>query len=191
VTASDAADPLLPLLLATAKGDQSAFAELYATTSPKLYGLLLRILRTPERAQDALQDCYMRIWQNAESYHSERGSPMAWLATIARYRALDLLRTKRPELSESTFENEDGTSPFEVEGTGPTPEDHAAAAEGLGRLQDCMKGLPAEQRDVILLAYYQGFTHAEISERTRNPVGTIKTWLHRSLLKLRDCLGES
>lgn len=189
----DDVDSLAALLAATGRGDEGAFAQLYALTSPKLYPLLLRILKTREWAEDALQECYVRIWQNAERYAPERGSPMAWLATIARYRALDLLRARRPEpadLAPLPAEDEEQTS-SQFDDLARGPEDDAAEWQGMARLDDCMEGLPAEHRDIILMAYYEGFTRTEISRRTGNPSGTIKTWLRRGLLKLRDCLGSA
>lgn len=188
---SDNTDSLVRLLAATGRRDTNAFGELYALTSPKLFALLLRILKRRELAEDAMQECYVRIWQNAERYAPERGSPMAWLATIARYRALDMLRARRPELSESELHDGDGDFGLEMEDVAQNPEQRAFETEGIARLDDCMKGLPAEQGEAILLAYYQGFTHTEISQRVKTPAGTIKTWLHRGLLKLRDCLGAA
>lgn len=190
---SDNVDSLVALLTATARGDEGAFAELYALTSPKLYPLLLRILRTREWAEDALQECYVKIWQNAERYTPERGSPMAWLATIARYRAIEMLRARRPEIADSDLLAAGDEERIEAqhEDLAQRPDDHAEESQGMARLDDCMDGLPAEHRDIILMAYYQGFTHSEISRRTGNPMGTIKTWLRRGLLKLRDCLGAA
>ncbi|WP_245586168.1 sigma-70 family RNA polymerase sigma factor [Solimonas soli] len=188
---ADNADTLSLLLAASGRGDENAFAELYALTSPKLFAILLRIMKTREWAEDALQDCYLRIWQNAERYTPERGAPMAWLATIARYRALDLLRARRPDSEPAGTEpvDEDFDDNDHAPAHDQTPEDYAAEAEGLARLDDCMRELPAEQRGIVLLAYYQGCTHSEIAARTRTPMGTVKSWLRRGLLRLRDCLG--
>lgn len=186
---SNDADPLSALLASAAQGDEAAFARLYSLTSPKLYGLLLRILKTPEWAEDALQDCYLRIWHKAEQYTSERGSPMGWLATIARYRALDLLRARRPQLGDVQLQADDDGPAVELADTSQSPEDHAVQSEGMDRLDDCMKALPTEQRNVVLMAYYEGFTQSEIAQRRSLPLGTIKTWLHRGLAKLRDCMG--
>lgn len=178
---------LASLLDACKRGDEDAFAELYALTSPKLYALVLRILGTRSLAEDALQECYVRIWQNADQYTPERGSPMAWLATIARYRALDLLRRRRHD--GTAYDDADGES--EVEDASLGPEDEALQSEGLENLDECMQLLAGEQRDIVLMAYYHGYTHSEISARTGNAIGTVKTWLHRGLIKLRDCMGAA
>lgn len=188
---ADQADTLSLLLAATGRGDESAFAELYALTSPKLFAILLRIMKTRDWAEDALQDCYLRIWQNAERYTPERGAPMAWLATIARYRALDLLRAHRPERETGSTGpvDEDFSENTHAPVGEQAPDDYAAEAEGLARLDDCMRELPTEQRNTVLLAYYQGCTHSEIAARTGTAMGTVKSWLRRGLLRLRDCLG--
>jgi RNA polymerase sigma-70 factor (ECF subfamily) len=192
VHSADNADTLSVLLAAAGRGDENAFAELYALTSPKLFAILLRIMKTREWAEDALQDCYLRIWQNAERYTPERGSPMAWLATIARYRALDLLRARRPGHETGGVEpvDEDFGDNAHAPVHDQAPDDYAAEAEGLARLDDCMRELPAEQRNAVLLAYYQGCTHSEIAARTATAMGTVKSWLRRGLLRLRDCLGS-
>jgi len=183
-------EPLEPLLAAVARGEQAAFAQLYARTSPHLFALLLRMLQRRDWAEEALQDCYVRIWQKSEGYDADRGAPMAWLMTIARYRALDLLRQRRPELNESDFDAE-APSPLEAEDPRAGPEDAAAAGEGLGRLEECMEGLGEEQRRSVLLAYYEGYTHTELARRLKAPIGTVKSWVRRGLLQLRDCLGAA
>lgn len=183
-------DSLEPLLAAVARRHQPAFAELYARTSPHLFALLLRMLQRRDWAEEALQDCYVRIWQRSESYNAERGAPMAWLMTIARYRALDLLRMRRPEVNESSFD-EAAPSPLERADETGGPEDRAVAGEGLVRLEKCMEGLAEEQRRSVLLAYYHGYTHTELSQRLKTPVGTVKSWVRRGLIQLRDCLGAA
>lgn len=192
--ATDAAvnpdDPLEGLLAAVARGDRRAFAELYAATSAQLLALLLRMLQRRDWAEEALQDCYVRIWRKSDSYSPERGAPMAWLATIARYRALDLLRARRPELTESSFDA-DKPSPLEAPDESPGPEAGAVEREGIGRLENCLKGLLEEQRKSVLLAYYEGYTHSELARRLKAPLGTVKSWVRRGLLQLRDCIGAA
>ncbi|HUR40380.1 MAG TPA: sigma-70 family RNA polymerase sigma factor [Verrucomicrobiae bacterium] len=189
---NDSANPpdLAALLAATARGDQAAFAELYAATSSHLFAVLLRMLQRRDWAEEALQDAYMRIWQKSEGYDPARGVPMAWMSTIARYRALDLLRMRRPEINESQFDEEARPlldAPDESSG----PEDRAVAGAGLDHLERCMKGLSDEQRRSVLLAYYEGYTHTELARRMKAPMGTVKSWVRRGLLQLRDCLGAA
>ena len=176
---------LTQLLSATAAGDQRAFRELYDACSPHLFGLLLRMLKRRDWAEEALQDCFLKVWQKAETYAPEKGAPLTWLMTVARYRALDLLRVKRPEV-DMPEEGEDQSLSFADDAQ--SPEDGAIESEGIGRLDDCMKGLQEEQRQSVLLAYYEGYTHQELAERLKAPLGTVKSWVRRGLSRLRECL---
>ncbi|WP_370153046.1 MULTISPECIES: sigma-70 family RNA polymerase sigma factor [Pseudomonadota] len=185
------ADPeqLARLLSATAGGDQRAFRHLYDASGPHLFGLLLRILKRRDWAEEALQDCFLKIWQKADTYSPEKGAPLTWLMTIARYRALDLLRMKRPEV-ELPEDGEDASMSFADESSGIDPEAGAVEKEGMGRLAECMEGLQDEQRRSVLLAYYEGYTHQELARRLEAPLGTVKSWVRRGLQRLRECLGE-
>lgn len=182
-----ATDELPGLIAAIAGGDQRAFARLYALSSPHLFALLNRMLRRRDWAEEALQDCFLKVWQKSETYAPDRGAPMTWLMTIARYRALDLIRMKRPEISESDFE--EAPVSIEADSTAEDPARRAAEREGLSMLDRCMKGLQPEQRDSVLLAYYEGYTHSELAKRFKTPLGTVKSWLRRGLQKLQECLG--
>lgn len=179
-------DELPALLAATARGDEVAFARLYAATSPHLQALLLRMLRRMDWAEEALQDCYLRIWKRSESYAPERGAPMAWLMTIARYRALDLLRARRPEVSDVPDDTD--AQPIEAVDTSQPPDAHAIEREELARLEGCMQRLSESERRSVLLAYYHGYTHSELAEKLDTPLGTIKSWVRRGLQQLRACL---
>ena len=183
---ADAAQ-LTHLLSATAAGDQRAFRELYESSSSHLFGLLLRMLKRRDWAEEALQDCFLKVWQKAETYAPEKGAPMTWLMTVARYRALDLLRMKRPEV-EMPEEGEE--QPFSFQDETQSPEDRAVEGEGMGRLENCMQGLQEEQRHSVLLAYYEGYTHQELAERLQAPLGTVKSWVRRGLARLRECLEQ-
>lgn len=181
-------EQLTEWLTATAQGDERAFQQLYAATSSQLYALLLRILRSPERAQDALQDAYVKVWQKADTYAPERGAPLTWLLSIARYRALDVLRRKRPEVAmpeepdmmATLLEDEQALSPLEENEN----------QQSLDAIQACLKTLAPQQRDSVLLAYYEGLTHQELSQRMDAPLGTVKSWIRRGLMRLRECLSE-
>lgn len=180
---------LAGLLERIAAGDQAALGQLYDLTSPILYGLLLRMLHQPERAQEALQDCYMRVWHRAETYAAAKGEPIAWLIGVARYRALDVLRSRR--------DPETAAMPLEPDALGaeapglqfePGPEDRAVEREGLERLMRCMRGLSEVQRKSVLLAYYEGYSHTELAQAMGAPLGTVKAWIRRGLARLRECL---
>lgn len=175
------AEVLGKLLSQTAAGDQLAFSRLYRETSAHLNALLVRILKRHDWADEALQDVYLKIWQKADQYAPDKGAPMTWLYSVARYRALDLLRMRRPEVSD-----EEVTA--EAAAEDPGPDLMAQTEDELGRLQRCMDGLGDEQRRSVLLAYYEGFTHSELAQRLESPVGTVKSWVRRGLQRLRDCL---
>ena len=184
-TAADRAQ-LSGLLARVATQDQRALAELYDLTSPILYGLLMRMLRRPEWAQEALQDSYLRVWQRAETYDAAKGEPIGWLIGVARYRALDILRNRRPD----DVEPPSAVSPetADLAGLEPGPEDSAVEREGLQRLMRCMRGLTEVQRKSVLLAYYEGYSHTELSQAMDAPLGTVKAWIRRGLARLRECL---
>lgn len=182
------AEHLVRHLADTAKGDQQAFRQLYDASSAHLFGVLMRILKRRDWAEEALQDCYLKIWQKADTYTPEKGGPLTWLMTVARYRALDLLRVKRPEIAVS--EDGEESMSFVDESAGIDPESGAVEREGLDRLGECMSTLQDEQRKSVLLAYYEGYTHTELASAMNAPLGTVKSWVRRGLQRLRECLGE-
>lgn len=177
---------LAALLARVARGEQPALADLYDRTSPILYGLLLRMLRAPERAQEALQDCYLRVWQRAECYDATKGEPIAWLIGVARYRALDLLRRRR----DAGLADPEHAISDELPDLAPGPEDRAVEREGLERLIRCLRGLSEVQRKSVMLAYYEGYSHTELAQAMRAPLGTVKAWIRRGLGHLRECLDR-
>jgi RNA polymerase sigma-70 factor, ECF subfamily len=178
-----ARDGLADLLRQVAARDTTAFAALYKHTSAKLYGVVARILTRGDVAADVLQEAYVRIWEKAGDFDPAKGSPLAWMATIARNRALDEVRRVRPASLE------DQPVGFEPAAEEIDPLAARERSEGLTALVDCLKGLDEEKRAVVLLAYYRGLSREALSKRFGRPVPTIKTWLHRSLAQLRDCLA--
>ncbi|MFO0997936.1 MAG: sigma-70 family RNA polymerase sigma factor [Alphaproteobacteria bacterium] len=181
----DARDPLAELMAATAQGDHKAFRRLYELTSGRLFGLALGILRRRDLAEEALQDSFVRIWRSAPRFDPEKGAAMGWLATIVRNRALTLIAQRPRESSEDLSAVEQWAD--------SAPDPLARALEsGTGRaLAKCLGELDAEQRHSIVLAFYQGLTHAELAARLEKPIGTVKSWIRRSLLRLRECLGDA
>ena len=172
------------LVMRVAGGDQLAMTSLYEKSSRVLYGLLLRILNEHTLAEEVLLDVYMQVWRQAGSYDEVRGSPMAWMMTIARSRAIDRLRSGQQEsLLRTSFEGleENARSEIDVEET-------AAIAEVQVRVRDALETLPAEQREVIELAYYGGLSHSEIALQLEQPLGTVKTRIRLAMMKLRDIL---
>jgi RNA polymerase sigma-70 factor, ECF subfamily len=184
------ANTLTELLHATAKGDERAFATLYQHTSAHLYALLLRMLRRRDWAEEALQDCYLKIWQKAETYEREKGAPLTWLLTVARYRALDLLRMKRPEVELPDSADEPDMTQLWIADASEDPLARAVESEGIRQMTECLRDLPEEQRKALLLAYYEGYTHQELAAVMHAPLGTVKSWVRRGLARLRECLDQ-
>lgn len=177
------------LIAATARGDAAAFKKLYEATASHLLALLLRMLKRRDWAEEALQDSLLKVWRKSETYDPGKGSPSTWLFTIARHRALDLLRQKRPEDSLTITNDEDGsTTTMDVVDEDQNPEARAIEGEGMGRLERCMKGLLTQERKSVMLAYYEGYTHPELAVALAAPLGTVKSWVRRGLTKLRSCL---
>jgi RNA polymerase sigma-70 factor, ECF subfamily len=179
-----AGDDLSNLLSRIATRDATAFAALYKQTNAKLYGVVARILTRGDAAADALQEVYVRIWEKAGEFDPLKGSPLAWMATIARNRALDEVRRVRPVSLEDQAEG------FEPAAEEIDPLAARERSEGLSALVDCLKALDEEKRAIVLLAYYRGSSREALAKRFGRPVPTIKTWLHRSLAQLRDCLAS-
>ena len=174
-----AAEELPDLLLAVAEGDRTAFATFYQRTSAKLFGVVLRILPERSMAEDAMQDAYAKIWRNAAAFDARRGSPITWAATIARNVAIDMRRRERPggRVRHEDFDFDAMTDPS-----------GGASAEDIATLRACLDRLDPEQRALILAAYLNGESREELAERLGHPTGTIKSWLHRGLARLRGCL---
>ena len=171
---------ILRLLSATAQGDQAAFEELYKLTASKLYAISLQMLRRRELAEDAVQEAFVRIWHNAGEYQQEKGSVLTWMTTIVRYRALDMLRAakSRRETYEEPEEAEDEQ----------TPERELYIERDRVLIDRCMALLEGQQREMIQLAYFRGFTHAEVCDHTGSPLGSVKTWIRRGLERLKRCV---
>lgn len=180
-------DNLAEWLAASARGDEHAFSSLYRACSPQIYALLLRMLKRRDLAEEALQDAFVKIWQNADTYSPDRGAPLTWLMSIARYRALDLLRRRRPEVSIS---DESESAYYGVVDTQPQPDARNEEAEALRTLQNCLEELQDVQRQSVLMAYYEGYTHSELASRLKAPLGTVKSWVRRGLQRLRECLDQ-
>lgn len=166
-----------------AMGDRAALSALYAATSAKLYGIALRVLEDRAEAEDALQEIYVKLWHNAGRYRSNGLSPMTWLITIARNHAIDRLRARRSRRAAPIEEAE------RIADGGDTPEEAAVASSLRGRIGDCLGLLEPDRADAIRRCYLDGEAYADLAARYGVPLNTIRTWLRRSLLKLRECLG--
>lgn len=174
---------LAQLLAASARRDRRAFARLYDATSPKLFGVALRILRREDWAEEVLQECYVSIWAHAPDYRPALAAPMTWMTSIVRNRCLDWLRRPRLEVADEDDAIADRT---ESDHPGPLAElERSKQAQALAR---CLKGLEGKQRQAIALAFFDGLSHSELARHLREPLGTVKTWVRRGLARLKDCL---
>jgi RNA polymerase sigma-70 factor (ECF subfamily) len=181
---SDLDGQLVTLLRGCAAADSSALERLYRLASPALFACLLRMLPRRSLAEEALQDVFVTIWQRAGQFSAERGRPMAWLTSIARYRAIDLLRHERgapvllAELPEPAAADD-------------SPQGEASAwLPGAGLLERCLELLTREQRHCLELAFTAGNSHGEIARLIGTPLGTVKSWIRRALRTLRTCLDS-
>jgi RNA polymerase sigma-70 factor (ECF subfamily) len=156
-------------------GDQSAMAALYDRYSSIVYSVALRVLGDTGAAEDVLQDVFIQLWRNPGLFDSSRGSLGAWLAVIARNRAIDALRKRRPE---SDIED----TVISVETDLASEADRARAAE---KVRSVLSSMPASQRAALEMAYFEGLTHTEIAAKTGEPLGTIKTRIRAGLTTLR------
>jgi RNA polymerase sigma-70 factor (ECF subfamily) len=182
VGSSESASELLDLLRLVARRDDDAFRRLYRQAAPQLFGVALRILRQKEFAEDVLQESFVSIWERAVDYDPVRGSPMSWLTTIVRHRAIDALRRlgARPEGASAGEES----LAFLVAGA-DSGADRGVMLAALGR---CLDQLEPQPRDAVMLAYAYGYTHDELAKRFKAPLGTVKSWIRRSLERLKLCL---
>jgi len=174
---------LVELLAAVAKRDAAAFERLYEATRAKLYGVLLRILGRPELADEVMQETYFKVWRMADKFNPTIATPITWMVALARNRAIDIVR-KKGEIS-----IEDEPQALEVAAETPTPLARREMTEELKRLLSCLGKLDPEKQRIVLLAYYSGWSRDQLAKKLDIPVNTIKTWLRRSLLEIRGCMG--
>jgi RNA polymerase sigma factor (sigma-70 family) len=168
---------------------EAALRELYDLTSPKLYGVALRVVSNREWAEDVLQDAYLNIWRIAGDYRVALSPPMAWMGVIVRSRALDFLRRRASERADAALELNEAITET-VAGDSPDPLDTTQASEQAWALHQCLSRLEARQREVVSLAYLRDLSHSELAEQLKLPLGTVKTWIRRGLEQLRGCMAR-
>ena len=172
---------LARLLKQSATGDQGAFAQLYERCSSKLYGVCLRMLHDRAEAEDVLQEVFATVWRRAASFDASRASAMTWLITMSRNKAIDHLRKRREAQVDENFIDsraDDAPGPTQLAQVG---EEHARLDECLGELED-------KHRELVREAFFTGATYNQLADRDSVPLGTMKSWIRRSLIKLRTCL---
>jgi RNA polymerase sigma factor (sigma-70 family) len=187
-------DPLLDVQLIAlidriAQRDAQALRQLYDATSSKLYAVAMRVVSNTEHAEDVLQDAYLNIWRIAADYRASLSPPMAWMGVVVRSRALDFLRKRKAEQSLGGPEMDEQLSNT-LEGDTPNPMDTSMASEQAWALHECLRKIEAKPREVLTLAYFRDLSHGELAEQLRLPLGTVKTWIRRSLDQLRTCMGQ-
>jgi RNA polymerase sigma factor (sigma-70 family) len=183
VTAHEAeTDDTDTLLHRCAGGDRAAFRLLYDRWGNRLYGIALRITRQPALAADATQDAFVLIWQQAHRFDPERGGPEAWLVGILRYRALDIGRRQSREVA--------GYEPEEIEDDAPDALARLVSTAEGAALHRCLGELEQDRRRLMVMAFVEGLSHSELALRMNVPLGTVKSWIRRSLIALRGCLAS-
>jgi RNA polymerase sigma factor, sigma-70 family len=159
----------------------AAFRLLYERTSAKLFGVTLRILKDRSEAEEAIQEVYVKIWQRADRYVAGNTSPISWLVAVARNHALDILRARRPVA-------EDIDVALELPDGGPSPERAAEDSQARSRIEHCLGTLDPDRAEAVRGAYLDGYSYEELASRFAVPLNTMRTWLRRSLIKLKECL---
>ena len=172
------------LLRRVAQHDSAAFAELYDATRSRVYGMVCRVLRDRGYSEETTQDVYLQVWRTAESYDPASGNALAWLLTLAHRRAVDRVRS---EQAASQRDSRYGAASVERESDNVT--DAVISGEDRRRVAACLNGLTDIQRECIELAYYQGLTYVQVSERLSANLATVKSRMRDGLRGLRNCLG--
>ena len=195
---SERSHDLSRLLARAGLGDRAAFATLYERTSSHLFAVVLRINRDRAQAEDILQEVYVNVWRAASSFDAAQSQPLTWLTSIARNRAIDSLRRQQTQprmrvgaASADGVESEDDDVYETVADDAPGPLELLSRAADARSLAACMDQLSATQRQSLSLAFFQGLSHGEVAAQMRQPLGTIKSWLRRSLVALKSCLDAA
>ena len=167
-----------------ATGDQAAFAELYDLTMRRVYGIVLKVLRSPEHAQEVTQEVYVEVWKQVATYHPERGSVVAWVATMAHRRAVDRVRSVSSEVA-----RDERYALIDLDRESDEVWDSVAQQYDVDRVREALATLTQIQRQAIQLAYYEGLTQSQIATALHLPLGTVKTRIRDGLRRLREALG--
>lgn len=170
------------LLVAVAAGDVRAFRRLYEASSPYLLGILISKLGNRDVAEETLQECYVKIWQSAASFDPARGQAMAWLSTVVRNKAVDVIRGRRPDESGLDWESElDGWADATA-----NPHRDAELSQQIHLVGAALTRLPPQMRRSVLMNHHEGRSHEEIAQLMRVPLGTVKSWVRRGVEQIRQ-----
>ncbi len=178
-------DDLAEIIALVGSKNQAAFQRLYLQTSAHLFGVLLRILKHEPAAEDALQETFMKIWRSADSYNPSLGRPFTWMTSIARYHALDVLR------STNASRARDVNYTVDTERLAEFPQqDNRIDIADAQLLSICLDRIDPRARQCVIEAYCEGYTHEELSLRRDTPLGTVKSWIRRALSTLKECIDD-
>lgn len=183
--AADAVDPpdLAGLLTRVSHGDEAAFGQLFDELGSAVYGVARRVIRDPSRAEEVAQEVFMQVWQTAARFDASRGSAKSWVLTLAHRRAVDAVRHDQAATNrENKYDWSNGPDFDTVEETVTTNLEHQ-------QVRKCLEGLTELQREAVNLAYYQGYTYAEVASALGANSATIKTRMRDGIIRLRDCMG--
>jgi RNA polymerase sigma-70 factor, ECF subfamily len=174
---------LIQSLCQSGQGDRRAFEDVYRRTSAKLFGICLRIFNDRQEAEDTLQDAYVTIWNKAAAFDPDRASPITWLATITRNRAIDRLRARKTAGFADLDEAAHVADPSEL------ADGQMISVESDHRLHGCIGALDPKDATFIRSAFLKGTTYADLAHHSNEPLGTVKSRIRRALMKLKLCLG--
>ncbi len=174
-------DDIAELLGRVALHDRAAFSLIYKRYAAKLFAICIRILKDRNDAEEALQDVFVKVWQKAGSYTGDGANASAWLAAVARYHCIDRLRARKPR-------GDRLDAAAELPDLGLDPESHAVLRSEGARIDSCLEALDPDRAKAVRQAYVDGMSYQELAESFAVPLNTMRTWLRRSLLKLRECM---
>ncbi len=174
-----------------AQHERTALRELYDMTHGPLLAIAQRLLGERAAAEDVLQEVFVSVWSRAQQLPELRQHPMAWLTATVRNKAIDMLRRRRPEVSLNWQDADGEEHSYDVADETGTPPEQLQAVQSDHQLNDCLQQLEPEPRQAVMLAYFEGLTHADLAVRLSKPLGTVKAWVRRSLDRLRVCMGEA
>ena len=172
-------------LAAVGSGDPNALQTVYRLTATKLFAVCLRILGDRSEAEDVLQEVYMTVWRKAAAFDPALSSPMTWLIAIARNRAIDHLRARGQNRRMDPLQ-----AAAELADDKPTADAALQGAQEQAKLQRCLDGLAGHERVALRGAFFDGNTYEELAERMKVPLGTMKSWIRRAMIKLKVCLEQ-
>ncbi|MGY4876283.1 sigma-70 family RNA polymerase sigma factor [Vreelandella aquamarina] len=176
------------VLARCARGEKMALQQLYRQEGSRLLGVVLRIVKDRGMAEDIVHDACLKIWQHADSFDPDRGSARTWIFSIARHLALNAVRQRDRNVSVDINDPSELADDDSYQQASTTSDDAFDWQTGQ-RMDECLQQLETERRNCVLHAYVDGLSHAEISAHTGAPLGTVKAWIKRSLLRLQECMS--